>query len=197
MEVIYREGQKADSYAIAELDYMASEGAAEFLFHDLVPGFSPVQIIASGLEQDSDPHSYRSAIVAEFNQNVIGMALSFPATYHQITPEMRDFFPADRLDHFKDFFATRVEGSFFLDALGVLPDYRNKGIGSQLVELTKSKAQTEGYNSLSLIAFADNIGAQRLYQRHGFETVKPIELKPHPLIPHQGGCLLMQAGIED
>ncbi|MFG6096313.1 GNAT family N-acetyltransferase [Leptothoe sp. ISB3NOV94-8A] len=195
MEVLYREGQKADSKILAELEYIASDGAVEFLFHDLVPGVSALQFVASSLEQDVYPHSYRSAIVAELNHHVIGMALSFPATYHQITPEMRDFFPTDRLEHFQDFFSARVDGSFFLDALCVLKDYQHKGIGSRLIELTKSKAQTEGYNSLSLIVLADNIGAQRLYQRHGFESVRPIELQPHPLIPHQGGCLLMRANL--
>ena len=195
MEILYREGQKADIKILAELDYIASDGAVEFLFHDLVPGVSAVQLVASGLEQDVYPHSYGSAIVAELNHHVIGMALSFPATYHQITPEMRDFFPADRLEHFKDFFSARVDGSFFLDVLCVLTGYQHKGIGSRLIELTKSKAQTEGYNSLSLIVFADNVGAQRLYQRHGFEVVRSIELQPHSLIPHQGGCLLMRANL--
>ncbi|ESA33677.1 gcn5-related n-acetyltransferase [Leptolyngbya sp. Heron Island J] len=195
MEVLYRAGQKTDVKTLAELEDIASGGAVEFLFHDLMPGVSAVQFVASGLEQDVYPHSYRSAIVAELNHHVIGMALSFPATYHQITPEMRDLFPPDRLEHFQDFFSARVEGSFFLDALCVLTDYQHKGIGSRLIELTKSKAQTEGYNSLSLIVLADNIGAQRLYQRHGFESVRSIELHPHPLMPHQGGALLMRANL--
>ncbi|MEM1251022.1 MAG: GNAT family N-acetyltransferase [Cyanobacteria bacterium P01_H01_bin.21] len=195
MKVIYREGEKADSHSIAELDYTASGGAAEFLFHDLLPGYSPVQIIASNLEKDLYPYTYRNAIVAELNNKVIGMSLSFPATYHQITPEMREFFPTDRLAHFQDFFSTRVVGSFFLDALCVLADCRNQGIGAQLIELTQSKAKEEGYNTLSLIVFADNVRAQQLYRQHGFETVRPIELKSHPLIPHQGGCLLMKADL--
>ena len=195
MNIIYREGKKADSHSIAELDYIASGGAAEFLFHDLLPGYSPVQIVASNLEKDLYPHTYRSAIVAELNNKVIGMSLSFPATYHQITPEMREFLPADRLEHFKDFFSTRVVGSFFLDALCVLADYRNQGIGAQLIGLTKSKAKEKGYKTLSLIVFADNVRAQQVYRRHRFETVRTIELKSHPLIPHQGGCLLMKADL--
>ena len=195
MDIIYRQGKKEDSQRIAELDYIASDGAAEYLFHDLIPNVSPIQIVASGLENDLYPHSYRSTIVAEYDQTIVGMSLSFPAELHRITEEMRQSIPADRLDHFKDFFSTRVEGSYLLDALCVDQAYRGKGIGSTLIELTKEKARQEGYKVISLIVFADNQNAQALYLNHGFSVVKPIDLPPHALMPHQGGCLLMKADI--
>ncbi len=109
---------------------------------------------------------------------------------------MQKFFPAERLEHFRNFFSTRVEGSYFLDALCVDEKYQNKGVGSKLIELTKIKAQKEGYNVLSLIVFSDNINAQRLYKNRGFEIVKNIELNSHRLIPHVGGCVLMKTDIK-
>ena len=45
------------------------------------------------------------------------------------------------------------------------------------------------------MVFADNLDAKRLYVRCGFKTVKSVELKPHALIPHEGGCLLMKCEI--
>jgi MFS family permease len=108
-----------------------------------------------------------------------------------ISEEMRRYFPKDRLAHFNNFFSSRVEESFYLDGLGVAPNYQRLGIGSRLIELTKKKTRQEGYNALSLIVFADNTEAIKLYERCGFQTVKPIELNPHERIPHQGGCLLM------
>lgn len=128
-EIIFREGRKEDSNRIAELDSIASEGALDFLFHDLIPGMTPVQVVANGLENDHYPHSYRSTIVAEHNNNIIGMSLSFPSKYHAITDELRSFLPADRIGHFKDFFSSRVENSYFLDALCVEGKYRNLGVG--------------------------------------------------------------------
>lgn len=195
MNIRYRQGKKEDSYRIAELDNCASDGAIDYLFHGLVPGMTPIEIVASGLENDTDPHTFRNAIVAESVGKIIGMSLSFPAYYHAITDELRAFLPADRLEHFREFFSTRVEGSYFLDALCVDEQYRGRGIGSRLIELMREKAQQEGYAVLSLIVFADNISAQRLYRRSGFEIVKNIELKPHTLLPHEGGCLLMKADI--
>jgi len=195
MKVNYREAKKEDSYRIAELDNIASDGAIEYLFHDLIPNVSPVQIVASNLENDLYPYSYRSTIVAECDNKIVGISLSFPTKHHKITDEMQKFFPAERIEHFKNFFSTRIEGSYFLDALCVDEKYRNKGVGSELIDLTKTKAQKEGYNVLSLIVFVDNINAQRMYQRNGFEIIKNIELKPHKIIPHEGGCVLMKANI--
>ncbi len=196
MKVIYREGNKEDSSRIAELDNIASDGAIEFLFHDLVPDMTPVEIVASNLENDSYPHSYRSSIVAEYDGAIIGMSLSFPGKYHKITEEMKSFSPHDRIDHFKHFFSAPLEESYFLDALCVDDLYKRKGIGGKLIDLTKTKAGNEGYESLSLLVFADNINAQHMYKNNGFKVIKKIELNPHELMPHEGGCLLMKANCQ-
>jgi ribosomal protein S18 acetylase RimI-like enzyme len=195
VEIIYRDGKKKDCLRLAELDNIASQGAVNYLFHDLVPGFTPVQVVAHGLEGDDHPHSYRSAIVAEYNNEVVGMALSYPSRFHGVTEEMKGFFPAERLEHFKHFFSARVEDSLFLDALGVLPEFRGKGIGTELIHLTEKKAVENGHTVVSLMVFADNTEARRLYERCGFAVVETVELLPHDLIPHEGGCLLMSCRI--
>lgn len=111
-EVTYRPGRKPDCRRLAELNSIASGGAIEFLFHDLIPGMTPVEIVASQLEQDHYPHTFRSVIVAACGSRIVGMALSFPAQYHTITDQMRNFFPTDRLEHFERFFTTCVEGGY-------------------------------------------------------------------------------------
>ena len=195
MHISYRQGRKEDSYRIAELDYIASGGAAEFLFHDLVPDVTAVQIVAHGLSEDNYPHSCRSAIVAEANDRIIGMALSFPASLHCVDEEMQKYIPQDRLDHFKEFFNSRVEGSYLLDAICVDEAFRRSGIGQALLDQTKERARQEGFQVLSLIVFADNNQAIKFYQRNGFEVVKKVKLQAHELIPHLGGCLLMKAAL--
>ena len=195
MNIEYRAARKEDSYRIAELDYIASGGASEYLFHDLVPNSTPVQVVARGLESDLYPYSYRSAIVAELNDEMIGMSLSFPAKYHCINDEMRKLFPPERLEHFREFFSARVDNSYLIDAICVDKEYRNKGIGSELLQRTVAKARKEGFSLLSLLVFADNHKAIAFYTAHGFTTEREVELKEHELIPHKGGCLLMKAEI--
>ena len=195
MNVEYRQGEKQDCRAIAELDYMASGGAVEYLFHDLIPNMSAIDVLVNGLEQDEYPHTYRSAVVAEYNNQIVGVALAYPAKFHCITSQLESFLPKDRLDHFHDFYSSRVEGSYLLDVLSVNSDFTGKGIGGKLLQLTIDKARDEGFNVLSLIVFADNDEAIRLYKNKGFEIVKSIELKRHKLIPHDGGCLLMMRAL--
>lgn len=195
-EILFRKGRFEDCHRIAELDDMASGGAIDYLFHDLLPGLTPVQIVAKNFEQDEYPYTYRSAIVAQHRDKVVGFALSYPAEFHTISEEMRRYFPPERLAHFSDFFSTRIEGSLYLDGLGVAPDFQRYGIGSRLIDLTMDKARSEGYPALSLISFADNTQAIKLYERCGFQIIKPIELQPHERIPHQGGCVLMNCELE-
>jgi GNAT superfamily N-acetyltransferase len=191
----YRPAEKEDSAKLAELINNASDGVVEYLFHDLVPGMTPVQVVAYNLENDNYPHSYRSAVVAAEETDVIGIALSFPSSYHKITDEMRSFFPADRLEHLIHFFSSRIENSWFLDALCVIESHRRSGIGEKLISLTKERAVENGYNALSLIVFADNALAIPVYKRTGFEIVQKVELRGNELIKHEDGCLLMKCEI--
>jgi len=195
MEIKYRPGEKKDCAKLAELINIASDGVVEYLFHDLVPGMTPVQVVAHNLENDNYPHSYRSAVVAAEETDVIGMALSYPSSYHKITDEMRSFFPVDRLEHLSHFYSSCIENSWFLDALCVIESHRRGGIGKKLISLTKEKAVENGYNALRLIVFADNALAIPVYERTGFEVVHKVELKGNEFIKHNDGCLLMKCEI--
>lgn len=195
MAIKYRRAEKADSGKIAELINIASGGVVDFLFRELVPNMTSVQIMAYNLEKDNYPHSYKSAIVAADKKNVVGMALSYPSSYQKITDEMRGSFPNERLEHLSDFYSSKVPDSWFLDSLGVDEAYRRKGIGTRLIELTMEKAKENGCGIISLIVFADNSTALALYKDLGFRVVKEIDLKGNEFIPHQDGCLLLKCDI--
>lgn len=195
MSIEYRPGKKDDCGTMAELINIASAGVVEYLFQDLVPGMSPVQVVAQSLEKSDGPHSYRSALVAADGNRVVGMTLSYPSSFHEITQEMKHFFPADRLHHLEDFYAARIEDSWYIDALGVLEGHRRQGIGEQLIALTKEKARKNRYNALSLIVFADNKLAIPVYERTGFKVVRKVKLDKNRYIKYNDGCLLMKCDL--
>lgn len=195
VSVTYRAARPEDSLILAELTNIASGGVVEYLFHDLLPGVSSVQIVAQGLKSDLAPHSYKNGIVAERNGEVVGMAMSYASDLHGVTDEMRAFVPGDRLEHLKDFYDARVENSWYLDALAVNPEFRGKGIGTELIGLVKAKARDKGYRTLSLITFADNETALRVYRRAGFERAREVEILPNEFIDHEGGGLLLECDI--
>ena len=196
MTIKYRQGKKEDSNKIAAMIDIASDGIVEYLFHDLVPRMSPIEVLADGIENDNYPHTYKSALVACDGDDLVGMALSYPSLHHKITDEIRSFIPTDRLEHLSHFYASRLENSWFLDALCVIESHRRRGIGEKLISLTKQKAIANGYNALSLIVFADNVLARSLYQHTGFEVVQKVELRGNKFIKHQDGCLLMKCEIK-
>jgi ribosomal protein S18 acetylase RimI-like enzyme len=196
MEISYRNARKEDCTVLAKLVNIASDGVIEYLFHDLIPDMTPEQLVAHNLSVEDSYYSYKNAIVAEYNHNLIGASLSYPSRFHQITEEMKNFLPEDRLEHFRSFYSSRVEDSLLLNALCVDEQFRRKGIGTELIALTKKKAEEEGFSALSLMVLADNTDAQRLYARCEFKTIETVDLKAHELIPHEGGCLLMKCEIE-
>ena len=195
MDITYRAGKIEDCRKLAELNYIASGGVVEFLFHDLIPGRSPVQIVAANFAADHDYHTFRDAVVAECNQKVVGMSLSYPSHFHRLSDEMRKFFPEDRLNHVKSILTSNIDDSLYIDTLCVDPDYQRKGIGSKLISLTLDKARQRGFNALSLIVLADNLEAIKLYRRRGFEIESRLKMDAHELIPHEGGALLMKCII--
>jgi ribosomal protein S18 acetylase RimI-like enzyme len=195
MNIEYRTGKVEDCTRLAQFVDIASDGVVEFLFHDLIPGQSPVQIVAQNLSADRDHYTFRDAIVAQSGQKLIGMSLAYPSHFHRISSGMREIFPPDRLKHVENIFTSEVKNSLYLDTLGVDQDFRGKGVGSQLISLTQKKAVAHGINALSLIVLADNTGAQKLYRRHGFEIVCHIEMDAHELIPHEGGAFLMSCDL--
>lgn len=196
MDITYRAGNKEDCSKLAELVYIASDGVVEFLFHDLVPGSSPTEVVAQNLQNDTGYYTYKNTIVAEEGSNVVGVSFYYPARYHAISDEMRSFLPADRLEHLKHILSVRVDNSLYIDTLCVDENFRGRGIGGELISLTKQKAVGQGFTSLSLIALADNTHAHQLYFRCGFEIVSDVEMEPHELIPHEGGALLMRCAVE-
>ena len=196
MNIAYRIGKPEDCLRLAEFIYIASDGVVEFLFRDLIPGWRPVDLIARNMKKDEGYYTYKNTVVAQDEAHVIGASFFYHSRFHVISDEMRKFFPEDRLEHLKHILTGRVENSLYLDTLCVDENFRGKGVGGELISLTKKKAREVGLNALSLIALADNTDAHRLYKRCGFEIVSPIKMAAHELIPHEGGAFLMSCRLE-
>jgi len=65
-----------------------------------------------------------------------------------------------------------LRGEYYVSNLAVLPSVRGRGIGSRLLAFAEGQARLMGLVRLSLCVDLDNTGAQRLYQRTGYETVQ-------------------------
>jgi RimJ/RimL family protein N-acetyltransferase len=63
--------------------------------------------------------------------------------------------------------------------MGLLPAYRGVGIGARLMQAALSASRACGLERVELAVFAENLRAQRLYQRMGFvaEGRRPRRIK--------------------
>ena len=62
-------------------------------------------------------------------------------------------------------------GEFYLDSVGVLPEFRGRGVGSALIRALCQRAAAEGHSCVGLIVEHDNNQAEKLYISLGFERV--------------------------
>ncbi len=196
MDIIYREGKIEDCDKIAQGIDLASGGIIEFLFHGLLKDYTPDQVMSNVLRDEKGYETYKNAIVAEYENEVIGIVYSYPAKYHGISEETRRFFPKERLEFLAEFFNSRVEDSLFLDSIYVDEKFRGLGVGSKLIQLTKEKAKKQGFSQLSLMVMNSNRVARRSYERNSFSIVKHVDVKEHPLIPNKGGIYLLVSDVD-
>jgi len=59
----------------------------------------------------------------------------------------------------------------YLYAFRVRPQYRNKGIGTRLMEVVETDLVKREYHSVTINVARDNLGARRLYERLGYRVV--------------------------
>lgn len=53
--------------------------------------------------------------------------------------------------------------------MGLLPEFRRRGIGRRLLEATLAESERQGITRVELEVFVSNRGAVAFYERHGFE----------------------------
>ena len=86
----------------------------------------------------------RITLVAEYSNNIVGFIQGFPIT----------------------------DEEWLINAIGVLSDYRRKGIGRKLVKELISCLRRRGWKKVVLYVESDNIPAIRFYKKLGFKEVK-------------------------
>ena len=62
-------------------------------------------------------------------------------------------------------------GEYYLDSIGVFPNFRAMGVGRALIEALYEKAFAEGHDRVGLIVDCDNTNAGNLYSALGFEYI--------------------------
>lgn len=188
-----RPARKDDARAIAELFQISSEGIADYIWttlRDDYPGLEPLEIGEQRYRRESTAFSYQNCLVVEREGAVVAMMHAFPiAPAEEVAP------PSEAGDPVLRPYGLEAPGSLYVSAMAVRSGHRGKGIGLRLLEAARQRARALGVEQLSLLCFAENTGARRLYDREGFTVVDRSEVVPHPLIQRTGEVLLMTAPV--
>lgn len=122
---------------------------------------------------DNTQYSYHNALVAELNGKPAGAIVGYDgARLHELRePTLRLI--QDRTGQvFNNIENETNSDEYYLDSLGVLPEYRNLGIGGKLLTALRDKAFSQGYARAGLLVDTENPKAEHLYRSLGFQRVE-------------------------
>ena len=189
--VRFRPAGKEECRTIARLYSISSDGLADYIWTTLAkPGEDILDVGERRYSNEDLLFSYKNCLVAEHKGKIIGMLVAFPM-YLPDGPNAANepdpvLVPYAKLEK---------DSTYYIMGVAVFPEYRGKGIGTRFLELAAGKALENGLSQLSLIAFEQNEGAKRLYERHGFYEIAHETVVPHDLIHYTGYALLMAKDI--
>jgi len=181
-----------DAREIAKLIAISSDGVATIEWHEqaVKEACDPLDIGERTYRNPQGDYSYSNATMVENNNQVAGMLLTFG---------MPDAKPRNTLNRpgaddenvFAPYIYLEEPNSWYICGVAFYPQHRGQGLGSRLTDLANEQAKERGFIKLSLVAFEQNEGAVRLYERLGYREVDRAPVVSHPLIHLDGDALLM------
>jgi ribosomal protein S18 acetylase RimI-like enzyme len=194
MTTLMRPARKDESHLIAELFEIASDGVASYVWSTLqadYPGLPLLEIGRRRYQREGTAFSYQNCLMAEDKGQVQGMMHAYavePAGDPGPDPQ-----PVDPV--LKPCSELEAPGTLYIAGIAVWPTSRNRGLGTRFIGAAGERARGLGLRELSLLCFAGNTGARRLYERAGFVVVDWRPVVPHAMIRHTGDVLLMLAPV--
>jgi len=196
-EYLIRPARVTDARQIADLIAISSKGIATIEWQQQADeeNCSPLDIGERIYQIPQQGYSYKSATIVEKNESIAGMLLTFPMPAS--SPRNPDNRPgADDDNIFAPYNYLEEPNSWFICGVAFYPEHRGQGLGTKLMNLAHRQAKANGSRQLSLIAFEENTGSVRLYQRLGYEVADRAPVVPHPIIKYGGDALLMTRTVD-
>lgn len=124
-------------------------------------------------------YSYENTFVVEVDGKIVGAMCAYDgADYHRLKQPIVDTLGTD--SGFADLKETEA-GEFYLDSVGVLPEYRGRGIASLLFEAQCQRAASLGHKIAGLIVDVEKPQAEALYSRLGFRYLDDKDFFGHKM----------------
>jgi len=185
MSIDFRPAHVSDARDIARFFQLTSEGMADYIWSTLAaPGQALLDVGASRYAREQGDFSYKNCLMATFDGRVIGMMHSYALGERGDSPAEMDPVLAPYAD-------MEIPNTLYISSLALDEAWRNQGLGVQFLRQAQQRADDAGLEGLCLIDYADNHGARRFYERHGFQVVKTCQIVAHPMLNVTGEAYLM------
>lgn len=128
-------------------------------------------------------YSWRHALIAEYEGTTVGCIITYEGRRYRWLRAIT--FPIIKEMCGADFSSQRDEagsGEYYLDSLYVLPEYRNSGIGTELIHNGIEIARSLRIPHVGLLVSPDNTNAHKLYNSIGFSDKEHITAFNEPFI---------------
>ena len=192
VEISLRLAEPSDCALLARAAVAAGGGIYEYLLENAAKGFAPEAAIAAALAQDSDGFGWRNGIVADTEGVALGAAIAYPARAYRLAPAIA---AAARAEAKRDlaplFESIPPDDAYYLHAIWAAPEARGRGVGGLLLDGVIAFGADQDFARTSLHVWRDNAPALALYRSRGFEMLDRLDVPRRPLLPHDGGKLLM------
>jgi len=172
---------------------MAGEGIPAYFWEQSAkPGEDLIDVGSRNLKDEAANFSYLNVHVAEIDAEIAGMMLAYRL------PEEKE---ADDLEELPPFIRPLVEleqcvpGSFYINMLAVYPQYRNRGVGTALMDQVDRLAAEASCRYSSIEVFDQNEGALQLYTRLGYRIIERRDVIPHYCYPYDGKIVLLTRSV--
>lgn len=155
----------ADAPQLAELVNFAGEGLPYYFWTKLAKaGQDPWDIGRARQEMKTQEGQM---VVVDFGTGAVAGLTGYgiPASPDPISADFPPLFrPLQELENM-------VPESWYINVVACYPEQRGMGLGSQLLQLAEDIAQSQSFRRMSVVVADDNVGAQRLYERHGYSEL--------------------------
>lgn len=153
------------------------------------PSFPPGSILQALFQQPANRFSYRYVQVVEWEKEIAGVLLSFPASEisRLALSTGRFLYALLGLKRFWHLVRKSIpllgiteagKDEFFIQNLAVAPAFRRRGLATLLLQHAEEQALQKGLRACALTVSIENRAAQQLYRKNGYEIVERIPI-PH------------------
>jgi len=191
-----RSARDKDARQIAELVAISSSGIATIEWQEQanLENCDPLDVGERIYRIPQPGFSYLNTTIVEFGGDVAGMLLTIAIPY--AGPRNPGDRPgADHENVFAPYIYLEEPNSWCIFGVAFYPQHRGKGLGTKLMSLANQQAIDNGFKTLSLIAFEENPGSVRLYERLGYKIIDHAPIVPHPVISYRGDVFLMTRAV--